>query len=357
DDPIRAQLVELAGGRTQTPAETIRTPISPLPANRAAAPPATRTATPQERRPATRTGTTPPPARPAAAARRRSPLLFALPIVALVGIAAWWFFGRGTPAPARTATTATPAPAAETVKVVQPETVRLGTITPPAPPVAAPANDSNRVPPAGRPATGGGTATPGTRPRIDRTAETAYRLTEAQAAARRIGAAAAGASAAELAAGDADARAAESLARDGRYAEASARLAAAMTSWTNAQLGAQGRPRREGRVAARNDLEQLAAEFATAFSAKSLPRLRVVYPRMTEAQAQEWGQLFLQARDITMVLNVGNVNRLGPAEVEATLSGSYEFTEMRGGSAESRTVSWQATLRLTPMGWRIISLR
>jgi len=78
---------------------------------------------------------------------------------------------------------------------------------------------------------------------------------------------------------------------------------------------------------------------------------------MTEAQSQEWGQLFLQARDITMVLNVSNVNRLGPSEVEATLSGSYEFTEMRGGSAGSRTVSWQATLRLTPMGWRIISLR
>ena len=136
DDPIRSQLVELAGGRTQTPAETIRTPISPLPANRAAAPPATRTATPQERRPATRTGTTPPPVRPAAVARRRSPLLFALPIVALVGIAAWWFLGRGTPAPVPTARTATPAPPAETVKVVQPETVRLGAVTPTAAPAA-----------------------------------------------------------------------------------------------------------------------------------------------------------------------------------------------------------------------------
>ena len=355
DDPIRAQLVELAGGRTQTPAETIRTPISPLPANRAAAPPATRTATPQERRPAARTGTTPPPVRPAAVARRRSPWLLALPIVAIVGIAAWWLLGRGE-SPAASATNAATAAAIETVKVVEParpETVRLATPTPAPEPNTTPPRDSGRVPPTGRPA-----ATPATpRNRLDRVAENAYRLTEAQAAARRIAAASAGASAAELAAGDADARAAESLARDGRYAEASARLAAAITSWTNAQLGAQGRPRRERRVAARNDLEQVAAEFATAFSAKSLPRLRVVYPRMTEAQSQEWGQLFLQARDITMVLNVGNVNRLGPSEVEATLSGSYEFTEMRGGSAESRTVSWQATLRLTPMGWRIISLR
>lgn len=357
DDPIRAQLVELAGGRAQSPAETIRTPISPLPVNRAAAPPATRTATPQERRPATRTGTTPPPARPAPVRGRRSPLLFVLPIVAVAGIAAWWFLGRGPALPQTTVTTAVPTSPVETVKVVQPETVRLGAATPA--PVPAPAGDSVTPRPAGSPAARGGSAIPPTRtpPRVDRVAENAYRLTEAKAAARRIGAAAAGATAAELAAGDADARAAEALARDGRYAEASARLAAAIASWTTAQIGAQGRPRRDGRVAARNDLEQLAAEFATAFSAKSLPRLRVVYPRMTEAQSQEWGQLFLQARDITMVLNVGNVNRLGPAEVEATLSGSYEYTEMRGGSAESRTVSWQATMRLTPMGWRITTLR
>jgi hypothetical protein len=51
------------------------------------------------------------------------------------------------------------------------------------------------------------------------------------------------------------------------------------------------------------------------------------------------------------------MNRVGPAEFEATLSGSYEYTDMRGGSAESRTVSWQATLRQSPMGLRIVALR
>jgi hypothetical protein len=51
------------------------------------------------------------------------------------------------------------------------------------------------------------------------------------------------------------------------------------------------------------------------------------------------------------------VNRVGPAEVQATLAGSYEYTDMRGGAAESRTVSWQATLRQTPMGWRITALQ
>jgi hypothetical protein len=346
DDPIRAQLVELAGGRSQSPAETIRTPISPLPANRAAPPPATRTATPQERRPATRTGPTPPTAKPAPA-RRRSPLLVALPLLVVGGIAAWWFLGRGGSVQPTTANPpGNPEPVAaavETVKVVErtpAETVRL----------------SN----------GGGTATretqshateapPATRP--NREVEGAYRAAEASAIARRVGAAAAGATAEELAAGDADARAAEALARGGRYAEANARLAEAITSWTNAQLAARGRPRRAAGGGARNEVDQLAAEFAAAFSAKSLPRLRVVYPRMPDAQAQEWGQLFLQARDITMQLTAGSVNRVGPAEFATTLSGSYEYTDMRGGTAESRTVSWEATLRQTPMGLRIVSLR
>jgi protein kinase-like protein len=350
DDPIRGQLVELAGGRAQHPAETIRTPISPLPANKAAPPPATRTATPRERRPVTRTGPTPPDA--ASATRRRAPLLLALPVLALAGIAAWWFLVRGAPAqPNATAPPVSPTAGVETVKVVErapAETVRVGGGN------RAASADTIRTAAAARPAANAAADLP---PAERRAVETAYRLTEASAIGRRVSAAAAGATGEELAAGDADARAAEGLARQGRYAEANSQLAAAITAWTNAQIAAQNRPRREPRAGARTEVEQLAAEFAAAFSAKSLPRLRIVYPRMPEAQAQEWGQLFLQARDITMQLTATGMNRVGPAEFEATLSGSYEYTDMRGGSAESRTVSWQATLRQSPMGLRIVALR
>jgi len=353
DDPIRAQLVELAGGRAQHPADTIRTPISPLPANRVAPPPATRTATPRERRPATRTGPTPPAAAPAAGGGRRSPLLFALPLLAVAGIAAWWFLGRG--GSGRTTATAPPViptAGAETVKVVErapAETVRIGS-------VGAIAGDTQRRAAPSRPTNVTTDAPPPPRP--NRAVENAYHLTEASAIGRRVSAKAAGATNEELAAGDADARAAEALARDGRYAEANSRLAAAITAWTNAQINAQNHPRRETRAPGqRTEVQQLAAEFAAAFSAKSLPRLRLVYPRMPEAQAQEWGQLFLQARDITMQLTATGMNRVGPAEFEATLSGTYEYTDMRGGTAESRTVSWQATLRQSPMGLRIVALR
>jgi hypothetical protein len=346
DDPIRAQLIELAGGRGQHPAETIRTPISPLPANKVSPPPATRTATPRERRPATRTGPTP----PAAPAARRSPLLFALPILAVVGFAAWWFLGRGGSAPPATALNPPAAAGVETVKVVErtpTETVRIGGAG------GASATDTQRQAAPVRSTS----AEPPSATRPDRSAVNAYHLAEASAIGRRVSAAAAGATNEELAAGDADARAAEALASEGRYAEANGRLTAAITSWGNAQIAAQGRPRRPAGGGPRNEVEQLAAEFASAFSAKSLPRLRVVFPRLPEAQAQEWGQLFLQARDITMQLTASGVNRVGPAEFEATLAGSYEYTDMRGGTAESRTVSWQATLRQTPMGLRIIALR
>src|SRR6266849_3747977 len=127
DDPIRVQLVELAGGRSQSPAETIRTPMSPVPANRLAPPPATRTATPKERRPATRTGPSAPsgPRVPAPVGSKRSPLRYVLPLLVVGGVAAWWFLGRGKSA----APTAPPPPLAsvETVRVAQPETIRMTT--------------------------------------------------------------------------------------------------------------------------------------------------------------------------------------------------------------------------------------
>jgi serine/threonine protein kinase len=347
DDPIRAQLVELAGGRAQSPAETIRTPISPVPANRLAPPPATRTATPKERRPPTRTGPTPPATPPrGAAAQRRSPLVWIVPLLALGAAAAWWFLlgpGAGQPA---TATAQLPAPAtapAETVRIAAPaETVRLSSPAP-TPTASPPRNPGSERPPA--------------HPPVDRAAEEAYHLVEARAAARRVRAAAAGATPQELAAGDASARAAEGLAREGRYAEANARLADAMTGWTNAEVGAQGRPRRPNRGEALNEIEQVAAQFAQAFNAKSLSQIRVVYPRMTDAQAQEWGAFFLKARDITMQLRTTDINRVGLGEVQATFQGAYDYTEMQGGTAGSRSVSWRATLRQTPMGWRIMSLQ
>jgi len=264
--------------------------------------------------------------------------LWAVPVVVVGGVGAWLAFGRGTAS--QQSSLLPPAAAVETVKVVTPtpaETIRLGGTTTPT--RSTPPTTTTR-------STGGGQA--------------AYSIAAGRAIAVRVRAVSAGATAQELSAGDADAAAAEALARDGKYAEATARLGSATARWAAAEVAAQGRPRREGGnrgQVARNDIEQVAAEFAAAFNAKSLPRLRVVYPRMTEAQAQDWGQQFLGMRDISMQLRVSDISRAGPGEAQATFSGSYDYTEMQGGTAGSRPVNWQVTLRLGPMGWRIIALR
>jgi serine/threonine protein kinase len=358
DDPIRAQLVELAGGRSQSPAETIRTPMSPIPANRLATPPATRTATPKERRPATRTGPSAPsgPRAPAPVARKRSPLLYVLPLLVVGGVAAWWFLGRGKSA----APTAPPPPLAsvETVRVAQPETIRMTTPSP------ATSTPDTANPPATRAAPAPSNPTPSSA--AGRAAEArAYKIAEAQALGVRLRAASAGATQDALAAGDGDANAADVLSRSGHYREANAKLTSAVAEWSAAGAAAAANPRRGderrrgggAQGGLQGEAQQIAAEFADAFSNKSLSRIRVVYPRMTEQQAQEWGDLFLKASNMTMQLSATGVNRLGPFEANATLEGAYDYTEIQGGAAGHQSVSWQATLRQTPMGWKIISLR
>src|SRR5215510_9831856 len=361
DDPIRSQLVELAGGRSQSPAETIRTPMSPVPANKLAPPPATRTATPRERRPATRTGTSVPSgsrAPAAAPAPRRSVLVYVIPLVLLAGGAVWWFLGRN---PSAAPAAPPPLAAVETVRVAEPETVRM-TTTAPAP---SNADTTKRTGTAPRPAPSTTTPAPsGT----SRAAESqGFKIAEAQALAVRLRAAGAGASSDALAAGDADANAADVLAQSGHYGEARTKLATAVTEWTAAGTAAANSPRRTDgggfrrgggeRGGLQTEAQQVAAEFADAFSNKSLARIRVVYPRITEQQAQEWGDLFLKASNMTMQLNASAVNRLGPLEANATLEGAYDYTEIQSGAAGHQQVSWQATLRITPSGWKIVALR
>jgi hypothetical protein len=272
-----------------------------------------------------------------------SPLLWALPAVAVVGVAAWWLLGRGSEA---TATSPLLPAAVETVKVVErspAETVRMNTT----PPAAADGAQRGTTP----------TSRPTAPSARNTQAEAAFHIAEARALSRRVRAASAGASPEELAAGDTDARAADALARQGRFAEATSRLTTAIDRWNSAERNAQGRPRVRGAGGLRGEVEQAALEFAGAFNSKSLSRIRQAYPGVTEQQSQEWGELFLRVRDVTMQLGVTAVERRGPGEVQATLEGHYDFTEMRGGTSGREPVSWRATLRQTPMGWRIVGLR
>jgi hypothetical protein len=246
------------------------------------------------------------------------------------------------------------------VRVAEPETVRMAT---PAPSAAhtdttKPAGTTTHpAPAASNPAPSG----------TSRAESQAFKIAEAQALAVRLRAAGAGATHDDLAAGDGDANSADVLAQSGHYGEARAKLATAVSEWTAAGTAAANAPRRTDgggsrrgggeRGGLQTEAQQVAAEFADAFSNKSLARIRVVYPRITEQQAQEWGDLFLKASNMTMQLNVSALNRVGPFEANATLEGAYDYTEIQSGAAGHQPVSWQATLRITPSGWKIIALR
>jgi serine/threonine protein kinase len=346
DDPIRAQLVELAGGRAPRPADTIRTPVSPVPLNRPAPPPATRTSAPKDRRPATRTAAAPPQTPPPAPVSRprRSPLRWAIvPILLLSGGAVWWFLSQGgAPEPGPTG----PVAAVETVRVPEPapaETVRLTDTQRLATPLAPGASATAREP-----------APPVAPPRSRPAAE--LQVAEARALSRRLRAVSAGATNAELAPGDRDARAAEALVREERYGEASARLAAAVDKWNAAARAAQGRPRPTG-GGLQEEVHQVALEFAAAFNSGRLLVVRSVYPDIPQDQADQWQNLFLASRNIAMQLTVSNVTRTGPGQVQASFEGFYDYTENRTGTPRRQTVGWQATLRQSPRGWRIAALR
>jgi hypothetical protein len=354
DDPIRAQLVELAGGHAQRAAETIRTPISPVPVNRTP-PPATRTASPSERRPATRTGTRVPASAQAAApsGKRRSwvPWLL-LPVGLIAGGAAWWFLGPGRgPAPTAGAKAALPSESVQVVQRVPTETVRIvdtermALPTPATPGHPAPRSESE---------------SPRETPSQPQTAAaaTSYRLAASRALARRVSAAAAGATAAELAAGDRDAAAADRLRTEGRISDAETQLAAATDKWSAAERAARGRPRASGGGGGlQQEIQQVALAFADAFSSGRLLRVRSVYPDMPQAQADEWQSLFLNSRNIAMQISAANVARVAALEVQATFSGYYDYSDRRGGVAARQPVNWQVTLRQSPRGWRIVALQ
>jgi hypothetical protein len=346
DDPIRAQLIELAGGHAQRAAETIRTPISPAPLNRAP-PPATRTSAPKDRRPATRTGTAPPRVRsaPAAAKPRRAALAWVMvPVLLLAGGIAWWYLGTG-PAP-ETAATTNPVAVPETVRIAERapvETVRVTDTARLNNPVQTSARTPDREPTP--PPTG-----------TTRGERTAYQFAASRALGRRSAAKFAGATEAELAAGDRDAEAAEALARQQHYGEASARLAAAIDKWNVAERAAQSRPRPRG-SGLQGEIQQVALEFAAAFNSGKLLRVRSVYPDIPQDQAQQWQDLFLRTRNLNLQLSVSNVARSGPGQAQASFTGAYEYTENRTGMAGRQTVSWQATLRQSLRGWRIVALQ
>ncbi|HTR21069.1 MAG TPA: protein kinase [Gemmatimonadales bacterium] len=352
DDPIHAQLVELAGGRSPSPAETIRTPVSPVPPGKAAPRAPTRTSAPPGRRPPTRTAA--PLAKGAAAqaapARRASWVLWAIPAVALVAAGVWWKLGRGTGEVGRgglgaspeslptVAAVTPPHQGPETVVVVQRPPVETVKVTAPVVPsqLASPGRSVGGAPP-----------------------DVSFRMAETRALSNRMRAASAGATPPELAGGDALARTAESLSTAGRPRLATTKLQAAERSWASAEAAANQRPHPQAQTesAPRIPAERLAIEFATAFEEKRIDHLRQAYPGITSQQIDEWNQLFMRAKGLRMRLRATIAQPTGGGEAQSQFDGFYEYQDLNSGANQHQNVSWTATLTDTPSGWRITGLR
>ena len=175
----------------------------------------------------------------------------------------------------------------------------------------------------------------------------------------------AGASASELAAGDAEAKQAEALAQQGRLPAALGRLEAAIGRWTEAERTARARPRRERpplAVApeqpadARQEIEAVVAAYAQALASRDLSRVRRAYPGLSVQQAQEWGRLFMDARNLRVSLRVTAVEQTDD-RADASVEGSYEYESLGTGRGERQPVSLRATLERSIAGWRLVSLR
>ena len=269
DDPVREQLRQLArAGAADDVRRIASTPVSPLPATRSRTAPT-----------APRTAARPASAPPATPAKRRSPLVWAVPLVLVIGAGAAAVFvlgGRSKPPTAPPTTTAAaptpPPPSPQPLSMARPETVRIEVPVPtPAETVTVSAPSPTRASPPqrGRPER----ATPETVPTSDR-----------------------------------------------------------------AQVDAA------------------VAAFGAAFASRDLSRVRRAYPGMTPAQAQEWGTFFLDARNLEARLEVTSFEQSGD-QGSAQLTGGLDWESLQTGRAESRTVSYRATLMRDKTGWRLTSLR
>jgi serine/threonine protein kinase len=337
DDPTLARLKTLArAGAGATLAKTISTPASPPPAS--VPHPTTKTVR-------GKAGTVP-PTRVAPRARRLGLLLWGIPVVAAAAAGGWWLAARAsrqtaatpTAAESTVAVNAAPAPGSSRQTLGGPVALRREAPTAPAPPSSSPTSLETQ------------------------NLEPQFRALQVQALARRLRAAGAGATTEEMAPGDAEAQRAEELGRQRSFAEGKTHLEAAINQWTEAARVARerGGPRATRRAAragdVREEIQGAISAYAAALESRDLSRVRRAYPGITVPQVQEWGALFLKARNLRVRLTVSSVEPNG-ARTDAGVDGSYEYDDVEAGRGERQVVSLRATLERGFGGWRILSIR
>jgi hypothetical protein len=110
------------------------------------------------------------------------------------------------------------------------------------------------------------------------------------------------------------------------------------------------------RALLRDEIENTIDALSAAFESRDLSRVRRVYPALTPEQAQEWGALFMDTRDLNARLSINSFERRGDVVV-AQVTGGFDWESLADRSAQSRVMSWRATLAPDKTGWVIVSLR
>ena len=107
-------------------------------------------------------------------------------------------------------------------------------------------------------------------------------------------------------------------------------------------------------------IEEQVAALARAFESRNLRNVRRIYPSMSVQQAQEWGGLFMRARNLRVNLRVAALEpERGGAEMVATVEGSYDYEDLSTGQGVARPVSFRGRYAGGgggPSDWVLMSL-
>jgi hypothetical protein len=103
-------------------------------------------------------------------------------------------------------------------------------------------------------------------------------------------------------------------------------------------------------------IESAIADYARAIGSRDVAEIRRVYPALTAAQARAWEQFFESVRSVTAALSLAQLD-VTDDTAEASVVGTYDYVEKRGGRNERRPASFRATLRRDGSAWRLSTVR
>lgn len=106
----------------------------------------------------------------------------------------------------------------------------------------------------------------------------------------------------------------------------------------------------------RAEIRAAIGAYANAVESQNIDNIKRVYPGMTGAQQHGWEQFFQTVRDVKAQLSVAQAE-VANGTAEAQVTGSYTYLNNSTRTTERLPVSFHATLRREPGGWRISQVR